>query len=227
VVFVLCSSPFPDQVSVDDLRLVYSGFDRIYQKHVENKFDNIKGSDFKSLKERLLILRHLLVNNQDLDPEKRAELIRALLSDGNIHEAQKVLPNADKKKESGIIAKAWRIISGGQSSAESEKEVLKKEMKKIASNLSDSQFLLGLKSIDIEDLQPAIQEAETLAHTSLSSSIDSTVQKLTHDVLRMQQDNCEAEIRKEIHAKEARALNDALLSFIRDLNAKSAGRKAS
>ena len=213
-------TPFPDQVLVDDLRLVYSDFDNIYRKHVENKFDSVKGADFKSSKERLLILRHLLVNNQDLDPEKRAELIRALLSDGNI-------PNVDKKKESGIIAKAWRIISGGQSSAESEQEALKKEMKKIANTLSDSEFLLGLKSIDIKDLQPAIQEAETLAHTFLSSSIDATVKKMTHDVLRMQQDNCVAEIQKEIHAKEARALSDELLRFIRDLNAKSAGRKDS
>lgn len=212
---------------VDDLRLVYSGFDGIYRKHVENKFDSIKGPDFKSLKERLVILRHLLGKNPALDPEKRAEINRALLSEGNIHDAHKLVPNSDKKKEPGLLAKAWRILSGGQSSAESEEEALKRDMKKIANTLSDSEFLLGLKSIDIEDLQPAIQEAETLAHTSLSSSIDATVKKITHDVLRMQQDSCEAEIRKEIHAKETRALSDALLNFIRDLNAKSAGRKNS
>jgi len=141
-----------------------------------------------------------------------------------------MLPNSDKKKESGIIAMGWRVykaLSGGQSSTESEEEALKNEMKKIAKTLSDSEFLLGLKSIEIEDLQPTIQEAETLAHTSLSSSIDATVNTMTHAVLQMQQDSCKKEIQKEVQTKEARALSDALVKFIRDLNAKSAGRKDS
>src|ERR1700761_8398756 len=146
-----------DQVRVDNLRLVYPTFDNIYRWHVENKFDNVKGTDFKSLKERLLLLRHLLGKNQDLDPEKRTELIRALLSEGNLHEAQKMLPNSEKKQESGtgIVRKGGRFeraITGGQSSTESDEEALKKEMKKIASTLSDPEFLLGLKSIDIEDV---------------------------------------------------------------------------
>lgn len=221
-----------DQVRVDNLRLVYPTFDSIYRRHVENKFDSVKGPDFKSLKERLLLLRHLLGKNQDLDPEKRAELIRALLSESDLHEAQKMLPNSDKKKESGtgIKAKGWRIfqaITGGQSSTESDEEALKKEMRKIASTLSDPEFLLGLKSIDIEDVQPAIQEAETLAHTFLSSLIDTTVKKMTQAVLRMQHDSCEKEIQKENQTKEARALSDALVDLIRDLNARSAGRKNS
>ncbi|KAF8262188.1 hypothetical protein EI94DRAFT_720874 [Lactarius quietus] len=220
-----------DQVLVDDLRLLYPGFDSIYRKHTHNKFDNVKANDFKALKERLLLLRHLLGKNKDLGPEKRTELIRALLSEGNLHEAQKMLPNSDKKKETGIISAGWRIfkaIAGGQSSTESEEDALKKEMRKIASALSDSEFLAGLKgSIDHEDINSAIDEAETLAHTFLSSSIDTTVKKMTHDVLYMQQDSCEKEIKKETQTKEARVLSDALVEFIRDLNAKSAGRRNS
>ncbi|KAI9453845.1 hypothetical protein BJY52DRAFT_1225384 [Lactarius psammicola] len=178
-------------VRVDNLRHIYPDFDIVYQRHLERKFDSIKGADFKFLKERLLLVRHLLGKNPDLDPGKRAELIQALLSE------------------------------------ESEEDVLKKEMRKIAGAVSDSQFLLGLKSIEIEGLQPAIQEAETLAHTSLSSSIDATVKTMTHAVLNMQQDICKKEIQKDGQTKEARALSDALIDFIRDLNAKSAGRKKS
>ncbi|KAH8989296.1 hypothetical protein EDB92DRAFT_2003843 [Lactarius akahatsu] len=221
-----------DHVQVNDLRLVYPGFDSIYQRHLERKFDNVKGSDFKFLKERLMLVRHLLGKNQDLDPEKRAELIRALISDANLREAQKMLHigNSDKKKETGVIAMGWRIykaISGGQSSTESEEEALNKEMKKISKTLSDSDFLLGLKSIEIEELRPAIEEAETLAHTSLSSLIDATVNTMTHSVLQMQQDSCRKSIQKEVQTKEARALSSALVDFIRDLNAKSARRKDS
>jgi hypothetical protein len=217
---------FLDHVRVDDLRLVYPRFERIYQRNLESKFESVKGSDFKFLKERLLLVRHLLGKNRDLDPEKRVELIQALLSEDSLHEAQKMLPNSDKKKESGLIAKGLRALFGGQSGPESEEE-LKKEMKKIARGVSDSQFLLGLKSIEIEDLQPAIQEAETLAHTSLSSSIDAAVKPMTHEVLRMQQDSCKNELQKDVQTKEARALSDALVDFIRDLNAKSAGRSNS
>jgi len=228
---VLGFTSFLDHVRVDDLRLIYPDFGSIYQNHFEKKFDSVKGLDFRFLKERLLLVRHLLGKNQDLDPEKRAELIQALLSEGsNLHEARKMLPNSEKKKESGLIAKAMRVVQpffGGQSGTDSEEEVLKKEMKKIASDVSDSQFLLGLKSIEIEGLQPAIQEAETLAHTSLSSSIDHMVKKMTHAVLHMQQDSCKKEIQKEIQTKAAGALSKALVNFIRDLNAKSAGRKNS
>ena len=176
-----------------------------------------------------MLLKHLLGKNHDLDPGKRAELIKDILSEGNLHEAQKMIPNSNKEKEFGLIAKGLRVLQffSLQSDTESAEEVLKREMKKIAKAVSDSQFLLGLKSIEIEDLRPAIQEAETLAHTSLSSLIDATVKKMTHEVLHMQQDRYKTEIQKEIQAEEARELKDVLVDFIRDLNTKSAGRKNS
>lgn len=225
-----CFAHLLDQVPIDNIRRAYPRFDGIYRRHLENKFDNVKGSDFKFLKERLLLVRHLLVKNPELDREKRAELIQVLFSEANLHEAQRILPNFDKKKESSLITKALRVLQplfGGQSSTESEEESLKMEMKKIASALSDSEFLLGLTSIEDEDLQPAIQEVKMLAYTSISSSIDATVKKMTHEVLHMQQDCCKKAIQKEIQTKEATALRNALVSFIRDLNTKSAGRAKS
>ena len=168
-----------------------------------------------------------LGKNRDLDPGKRAEFIRVFLSEDNLHEALKMI--SDKEKDSGLMAKGLRVLQllSLQGDSDSEEEALKKEMKKIARAVSDSQFLLGLKSIETEDLQPAIQEAETLAHTSLSSLIDATVQKMTHEVLHMQQDRCKSEIQKEIKTEEARAMKDVLIDFIRDLNTNSAERKKS
>jgi hypothetical protein len=218
---------FIDHLRIDNIRLIYPDFDSIYQKHLEKKFSSVKGSDFKFLKERLLLVRHLLAKNQELDPEKRAELIQTLFFEGSLNEAQKLLPNPDKKKEYGLVTKALRILQplfGGQSSTEPEEESLKKEMKKIATAISDSEFLLGLKSVEIEGLQCATQEAETVAHISLSSSIDYTVTKMTEAVLHMQQDSCKKAIQKEIRTEEARSLKDVLVIFIRDLNTKSAGR---
>lgn len=175
-----------------------------------------------------MFVQHL-GKNRDLDPGKRAEFIKVLLSEGNLHEALKIISNSDKEKESGLMAKGLRVLQllSLQGDSESEEEALKKEMKKIAKAVSDSQFLLGLKSIETEDLQPAIQEVETLAHTSLSSLIDTTVKKMSHEVLHMQQERCKTEIQKEIQTEEARALKDVLVDFIRDLNTKSAERKNS
>jgi hypothetical protein len=228
LVIVLCS-PLLDHVQIDNIRRIYPGFDRIYQRHLENKFNAVKGPDFRFLKERLLLVQHLLRKNQDLDHEKRAELIQALFSEGNLHEAQKILPNSNKK-DTGLITKSFRILQplfGGQRSTDLEAESLTKEMKKIAGALSDSEFLLGLKSIEIDGLQTAIQETEMLAYISLSSSIDDTVKKMTQDVVHMQQESCKKKIQKAIQVQMARALSDSLVKFIRDLNAKSAGRKKS
>ncbi|KAH8986525.1 hypothetical protein EDB86DRAFT_2809505 [Lactarius hatsudake] len=219
---------FLDHAQIDKLRRLYLGFDTIYRRHFEKKFENVKGSEFKFLKERLMLVRHLLGKNQDLDPENSAELIRTLLSGGNLHEAQKMLPISNQKEEPGLIVNALRIIQpffGG--STESEEEALKKEMTKISSAISDSEFLLGLKSIEIEGLQPAMQKIETLAHISLASSIDDIVKKMTHAVLHMQQESCKMEIQKNLQTEQARLLSDALVNFIRDLNSKSAGRKNS
>lgn len=177
-------------------------------------------------------MRHLLGKNRDLDPEKRAELIQVLLSEGDIHEAQKMLPNSDKKKEAGLLTRVLRVLpssffSGPSGTEWQEEDDLKREMRKITRGVTDSQFLLGLKSLEIEGLLPAIQEAETLAHTSLSSAIDATVKPMTHAVLRMQQDSCIKEIEKSVQMEAARVLSDALVAFIQDINAESAGRKNS
>ena len=220
---------FLDHLRIDNIRLIYPDFDSIYQKHLEKKFNSVKGSDFKFLKERLLLVQHLIGKHHELDPEKRVELIQTLFLEGSLNEARKLLPNTDKKKEYGLMTKSLRILQplfGGQS-MEPEEDSLRREMKKIASAISDSVFLLGLKNLETEDLRPAIQEAETLAYPSLSSSIDDTVTKMTHAVLHMQQDSCKKAIQKEIRTEEARALKGVLVDFIRDLNAKSAGRNKS
>lgn len=43
----------PEHLRIDNIFLIYPGFDSIHQKHVEDKFKSVKGSDFKFLKERV------------------------------------------------------------------------------------------------------------------------------------------------------------------------------
>jgi hypothetical protein len=100
-------------------------------------------------------------------------------------------------------------------------------MKKIANDISDSDFLLGLKGVQDEQLKNPIQEAVALACTQLSSSIDAMVKKLTHAVLRMQQDECKKNIQLEIETKQRKMMGGALINFIRDINKNSVGRRTS
>ncbi|KAI0250874.1 hypothetical protein BJV78DRAFT_526274 [Lactifluus subvellereus] len=219
----------PDRIQIDNLRHLYPDFDDIYQQHIERaKFKTIKGSDFKSLKERLTFVRHLLAKHQHLSSEKRAELIQAFISEGDLRHAQKVLLKSDKNKESATsswFSKAKSIILSV--SKGTDEESLQKEMKTIANDVTDSDFLLELKTVDDEDLKSAIQEASVLAHTRLSSSIDTVVKKMTPAILRMQQDHCKKAVQREIESEQRKVLGDALVEFIREINANSAGQRDS
>jgi hypothetical protein len=108
-----------------------------------------------------------------------------------------------------------------------DEDSLRKEMKKIENDISDSDFLLELKGMEDEDLKDPIHEAVTLANTHLASLIDATVNKMTHLVLKMQQDEAKKNIRHESETEERKVLGAALVKFIQDINKNSAGRRTS
>lgn len=207
---------------------MYPDLDSIYQRHVKDtKFDVVKGSEFKSLKKRLAFLCHLLKEHPGLAPDKRTELIHAFLSEDDLRHAQQVIPKSDKSKDTGkpsFFSKFTAVLSWSKGTDE---ESLRKEMKKVASDISDSNFLLELKGMEEEDLKAAIEEAEKLAHTQLASFIDLAVNKMTHPVLKMQQDECKKSVRHEVETEERKVLDNARVNFIQDVNKNSAGQRPS
>ena len=216
-------------MSVDKLRQLLHGFDAIYRCHIEDaKFNVLKGSDYKFLKERLMFVRYILKEHQELSPGKRTELVQALLSEDDLRHAQQVIAKSDKNKDSektSLFSKLTSILTWSCGPGTDE-EFLRKEMRKVANVISDSKFLLEVAGIEDENLKTPIQEAVTLAHTQLSSSIDSTVKKLTHAVLRMQQEECNKMLQHEIEAEQRKELGSILVNFIRDVNKAPARPKA-
>lgn len=97
-------------------------------------------------------------------------------------------------------------------------------MKRVANDISDSKFLLELKGVEDEDLKNIIQEVVALTKLQLSLSVDTTVNKLTRAVLKMQQDECNKVIQREIETEQRKVLGGMLMNFIRDINENSAGR---
>ena len=218
----------PELPRVDNLRLLYRDFNTVYERHVEDaKFDVMKGRDFKFLKTRLTFICHILREHRDITPKKRAELIKALLSEDDLRHAQRVINESDKNKEHETTSWFSTFTSLLAWPKDTDEESLHKEMKKLANNISDSDFLLRLKGIEDEDLKVPIQEVVALANTQLSSSVNVTVKKLTHAVLKMQQDKCKKNIQHEIETKQRNVLGGVLVDFIRDVNKNSVGRRTS
>ena len=220
-------TPSLELVRVGHLRRLYRGFAAIYECHVEDaKFGIVKGEKFRSLKERLAFVRHLLNEHRDMGPERRTELVQALLSERSFRH---VHPKSDENRQHGhgktsLFTKIKGILA--QSEATNE-ESLRGEMKRIADGISDADFLLELKGIDNGDLVAQAQEAVVIAYAQLSSSIDATVNQMTRDVLHMQTEECNRKIQLEIETKQRKALDDARTSFIQDVNKKSAGQRTS
>ncbi|KAH9963060.1 hypothetical protein BJV74DRAFT_880022 [Russula compacta] len=212
-------------IRLSDLKTLYPDFQEIYQRHFQNaKFDNVlrRDSDFEAWKLRLVSVRHLLGKHRRLRPETRAELVRSLLG-GDFNRAQRVLP--DDKKTSSMLTKLVVTAVGAllPSPGPSSSESLKREMKVLSARISDSQFLLEIKGFEDEDLRPKIQDIEGLAHSLLSSSIDATVRAMSYSVVAMQQEVCRRSLRREIESEKMKLQNEALVAFIRELNAQSTG----
>lgn len=219
----------PELPRVDNLRQIYRGFDTIYKRHVEDaKFGIVKAHDFIFLKNRLAFIRHLLKEHQDIAPKTRAELINALLSEDDLRHAKQVINKSEKNKEPGKTS--WFPAFSAFASILSwpkvtDEDSLRKEMKKIANDISDPDFLLELKGMEDEDLKGPIHQAVTIANTHLASLIDATANKMTHAVLRMQQDECKKNVQHEVETEQRKMLGGALVNFIQDINKNSAGRR--
>jgi hypothetical protein len=187
----------------------------------------VKGSEFKSLKERLITVRHLLERYTELAPEKRTELIQVVLFEDNLQRAQQIFPRPDKNSQSGYTSLPSIVSGFFFGSKETDEESLRKELEKIKSGVSDSEFLLQLKGVDDKDLEAPIQVVVDLACGQLSSSIDTAVRKMSHAVLRMQQEEYTRFMQHKIKTEERKVLDDILVDFIRVINKVSAGRRPS
>ncbi|KAH9047121.1 hypothetical protein EDB84DRAFT_1462824 [Lactarius hengduanensis] len=213
-----------NSLRLSDLESLYPDFRSVYQKHVQNARFGIalrRDSYFENRKLRLVAVRHLLDKHQNLPSQTRSELIQALLK-GDFYRAQHLLSKTDGKKRAD--SGGWSvgsIFSGGSG------DLLGRDMRMLAGSITDSQFLLDVKGITETETRPATQEIETLAHAQLASTIDAAVKAMTRNVLAMQQEYCTRSIQHEMESEERKSLNNALIEFIRDVNAQSSERQDS
>jgi hypothetical protein len=188
-------------------------------------FDNVlqRNSYFTAWKLRLISIRYLLGKNRSLHPEMRSDLIQKILFEGNFWHAQQILTKLEDKNVGtrGIGSRFHGPIAS--------EDTLKREMKRLAANVSDSQFLLDIKMIEDKDkeMRTVIEQVESLVYEQLGYSIDKAVEAMTRVVLDMQKKRCRKSMQQKIESEEKRLLKGALAEFIGDINALSVGRRDS
>ena len=167
----------------------------------------------------MVAVRHLFDKHPNLPSETCSELIQTLLK-GDFHRARNMLPKTDGKKSAD--SGGWgSLFSSGSG------QNLDRDMRMLAGNISDSQFLLDLNGISDKETRSAIQEIESLAHARLASTIDATVKAMTRNVLAMQLESCTRSMQHEMEIERRKSLSTALADFVRDVNAQSFGRRDS
>jgi len=208
--------------------VIYPKFEGIFQKHVKDaRLDVVlnKCQDFQALKVDVVSVWHLREKKGRLDQGLRSTLVQVLLLEHNLQLAMQSLEEAgDNTNRPGIVTRTVSFLSGSR-----DEETFKNQMREIAAELPDSQFLqrLDSESIDDNDLRFTVQIAKVIAQKKLSSSIDAVVKRMTDAVLAMKYDQCGMYAKREVENEEKRVLDDARIEFIGEINKKSAGRRNS
>jgi hypothetical protein len=208
-----------------NLELLYPGSQEIYDKHVQDaRFQTVlkRQAWFESRKLRLISVQDLPTRYQHLSREMRIDVIRNILR-SNFDRAEQILLKADHEKRSNLLAETISFLLPGSSRSRTNVSLLE-AMKFLAARTPDSQFLLQIKTMEDSDVdtQPLIREVQDFAHATLTSSIRTTVEAMTHALQEVC--NLKQSVQDEINAEEKKALGDALKEFIQIINSRSAER---
>lgn len=212
---------------ISDLELLFPNFQSTYQTQMQKaRFDIVlqRNSYFEKWKLRLICIRFLLEKHRPLPPDMRSDLIQKILIEGNFWHAQQILTKLEDNKLPSVGMRGTGSRFHGPFGSE---DILKREMKKLAASVSDSQFLLDIKVLEDEEMRNTIDQVDHLVYEHLGYSIDSVVEVMTRIVLDMQKKQCRKSLKQEIESKEKELLKAALTKFIGDINALSAGQKDS
>ena len=213
---------FLDPARLSDIRALYPNFESLFQRHVKHAcFDYVprKSEEFSALKLSVISLWYIEEKHSHLPPATRPALVQALLVKQNVQLAWQLV-EAEQDELTRTLS-YW--------SSSSRREHFRTQMKTAAGKLPDSQFLQRLENTDDKDLRlhSTVQNAKALAHQQLSRSIDTMVNKMTRAVLEMQLDHLTRTVDAELDNEERKAVRDALVEFIREINYKSAGQRNS
>lgn len=175
----------------------------------------IKGNDFQSKKERILILYYLFENYKGLNAKQTRSLGDA------------VLINRDKQKTLGLLKgfskdekSSWfSVILGGKRAVLSKEEAMWRKALNYASSISDVRFLSYLKTgiPSTHFLHNAAVECEETAYHCLTAQLDSLVSGISQQILSIQKDGCDTQLQREVKSEEEKELKVSRIEFVRKI----------
>ena len=222
-------------------------FFRIVPKLEQNFRDNIraaslengiKNPEFRSKKERILILRYLLENTSCLDGGQIRTLAEAIL-DRKDKQAVLALLKFTRSEDKGSTSDGFRVfntvkdirvyaktkatetanaigspVRTGKNSNLTREEALWRDAHNYASSVSDSSFLQLITTPIDECLRDAIVDAEETAYTCLRKLIESLVDGIGPQFLTIQKAEYDKQIKRAITSEEEKELGILRSKFV-------------
>jgi len=182
----------------------------------------IKAPEFQFKKERILILKYLLENTDDLDRDQIRNLADAVLIPHDFQSVLRLLKIAGKedKGSGGFLDTAKdriRIITFGMArgSKPTREEAVWREANNFAASVSDSRFLLQLHAAPVNEcLHDATVEAEETAYTYLRNRIESLVDGIGKQIFSIQKEECNKQILRDVTSGEDKELGILRSEFV-------------
>jgi hypothetical protein len=176
----------------------------------------------QDLKEHLITIDLLLGRRKDLDQQKRLELIKLILSDGDKQQAETVLavPENTRKRKGWWLVSAFRSFF---SEGDGFGEHMFREARKVTAGMADIQFLLTLKDIDAREplLREVVVETENIARDEIKKVISKLLKKILHKALHIQQEDCKKHYQLLLASREEEDQRGSRIHLIREIKEKS------
>jgi hypothetical protein len=174
----------------------------------------IKGSDFQSKKERILMLHNLFDNCKDLNAKQARSLRDAVLDGRDRKKALGLLKSFSKEENSSWIS----VILRGKRALLSKEESMWRNAHNYASSISDQRFLPYLMGIpDTNFLHDAAVECERTAYECLTTQLVSLVSGISQQILSIQKDGCDVQVQREVKSEEEKELKVSRATFVQQI----------
>jgi hypothetical protein len=182
--------------------------DAISEANMEN---GIKGPEFYSKKERLLILLHLLEKCPNLNRKQTVALRDAVLNSKDNDAAMKLLKSWEKGKTRWIP-----VWWGGEKIVLPNEAAMWREANEYATSLSDSSFLTYLQTFPAADFfHDAAIDCKNAAYTCLNAQLNSLVSEISQTIFSIQEGDRKQQVTCEVKKDEEKELKASRIEFVR------------
>ena len=174
----------------------------------------IKGADFQSKKERMLILHYLFENYKGLNAKQTRSLSDAVLVSRDKQKALLLLKSFSKEESRSLFS----VILGGKRATLSKEEAMWRNAHNYASSISDVRFLSYLTAIPTTSfMHDAAIQCEGSAYNCLTTQLESMVSGISQQILSIQKDGCDTQVQREVKSEEEKELKVSRAMFVQQV----------